>query len=244
MPLAQYAGRERLGYMISAANLGIENKARIASRSVQGLSDFEKSRLSTIHRRGTLLFVEGQQALGVFLVVAGAVKVSISSARGRVLILRIAQPGDLLGVKSTLLGLPYEATAETLRQCRTVFIPQAEFHALHHRDEQFREAVLAALGHYVSTLIDATRRLMLSETAAEKLAWLLLKWCDEHGVVEPRGIRIRNEFTQEEMANMICASRETVTRLLGEFRRHGFIQMAANNLFINNRRGLESIGAI
>jgi CRP/FNR family transcriptional regulator, cyclic AMP receptor protein len=232
--------------MRSATNLGIDNKARMfeTSRPVQSLIDFENARLSTIHPRGALLFVEGQEAQGVFVVVAGAVKISISSALGRVLILRIARPGDLLGVKSTLLGLPYEATAETLRQCRTVFIPQAEFLALHHRDEHFREAVLEALGRYVSTLIDATRRLMLSETAAEKLARLLLKWCDEQGVVEPRGIRVRNDFTQEEMASMICASRETVTRLLGAFSRHGLIQMTANNVFINNRRGLESIGAI
>lgn len=231
--------------MRSAANPGIENEARRSqtSRPAQVLNDFENARLSTIHPRGTLLFVEGQQAHGVYLVVAGAVKVSISSAQGRILILRIAQPGDLLGVKSTLLGLPYEATAETLRQCRTVFIPHAEFMALHEQNEHVRQAVLGALGNYVSTLIDATRRLMLSETAAEKLARLLLKWCDERGVVEPRGIRVRNDFTQEEIANMICASRETVTRLLGEFSRHGLIQMAANNVFINNRRGLEAMGA-
>jgi CRP/FNR family cyclic AMP-dependent transcriptional regulator len=231
--------------MRSAANFGIANKSQEFQvvRPVESLRDFGSAKLSTIHPRGTRLFTEGQQVQGVYLVVAGAVKVSISSAQGRVLILRIARPGDLLGVKSTLLGLPYEATAETLRQCRTVFIPQAEFISLHNRDEQLRQAVLGALGGYVSSLIEATRRLMLSETAAEKLAGLLLKWCDEHGVVEPRGIRVRNDFTQEEMANMICTSRETVTRLLGEFSKHGLIQMAANNVFINNRRGLESIGA-
>jgi cAMP-binding proteins - catabolite gene activator and regulatory subunit of cAMP-dependent protein kinases len=230
--------------MRSAGNLAIENEARTfqTARPVHGLSDFENARLSTIHPRGTLLFVEGQRAHGVYLVVAGAVKVSISSARGRMVILRIGQPGDLLGVKSTLLGLPYEATGETLRQCRTVFIPKAEFMALYDRDEHVRQLVLRALGDYVSSLIDATRRTVLSETAAEKLARLLLKWCDERGIVEPHGIRISNELTQQEMANMICASRETVTRLLGKFSRHGLIQMTANNVFINNRRGLESIG--
>src|SRR5689334_12457249 len=175
--------------MRSAANLGIQNKGRMFETltPTNGLTDFEDVRLSTIHPRGTLLFVEGQQAHGVFVVVAGAVKVSISSAQGRVLILRIAQPGDLLGVKSTLLGLPYEATAETVRQCRTVFIPQAEFIALHDRDEHVKQAVLGSLGDYLSSLIEATRRLMLSETTAEKLARLLLKWCDEHGVVEGGG---------------------------------------------------------
>jgi CRP/FNR family transcriptional regulator len=231
--------------MRSAAKFGIENESSAfqTSKQVPFLNDFEHAKLSTIHPRGTLLFIEGQPAQGVYLVVAGAVKVSISSAQGKVLILRIAQPGELLGVKSTLLHSPYEASAETLRQCRTVFIPQAEFIALHDRDEHVRQAVLVSLGHYVSSLLEATRRLMLSETAAEKLARLLLMWCDERGIVEPRGIHVRNEFTQEEMANMIRASRETVTRLLGEFSRHGLIQVAANSLFITNRRGLESIAA-
>jgi CRP/FNR family cyclic AMP-dependent transcriptional regulator len=230
--------------MRSATTLEIENNALTfqTARPIQALSDFQNARLSTIHPRGTLLFVEGQQAHGVYLVVAGAVKVSISSAQGKVLILRIAHPGDLLGVKSTLLGLSYEATGETLRQCRTVFIPRAEFIALHERDEHVRQLALRALGDYVTSLIDATRRLMLSETAAEKLARLLLKWCDEHGIVELRGIRIRNELTQQEMANMIGASRETVTRLLGEFSRRGLLQVVANNVFISDRRRLESIG--
>ncbi|HSB27858.1 MAG TPA: Crp/Fnr family transcriptional regulator [Pyrinomonadaceae bacterium] len=232
--------------MRSAANLEINQNtsALRMPRPTHALSDFENAKLSTIHPRGTFLFSEGQPAQGVYLVVAGTVKVSISSAQGRVLILRIAQPGDLLGIKSTLFGFPYEATAETLRQCRTVFIPQAEFIALHNQDERLREAVLRALGSYLSSLIEATRRLMLSETAAEKLARLLLKWCDDHGVIEPHGIRVRNEFTQEEIANMICASRETVTRLLGEFSKNGLIQLTSNTVFVSDRRGLESIGAI
>src|SRR5262245_60604746 len=138
--------------MRSAANFGSENKSQVLrSAQVRVLSNFESAKLSTIHPRGTVLFIEGQPANGVYRGIAGAVKVSISAAQGRVLILRIAEAGELLGVKSTLLGLPYEATAETLRQCRTVFIPQAEFIALHDRDEHVRQTVLASLGHYVSS---------------------------------------------------------------------------------------------
>jgi CRP/FNR family transcriptional regulator len=213
------------------------------SRWAHGFAEFENARLSTIHPDGTFLFTEGQPARGVYLVLGGCAKVFISSAQGKILIIRIARAGDLLGINSTVTGLPYEATAETSKHCRTVFIPRSEFIALYARDEHVREVVLRALGRYVSALIEATRRLMLAETAAEKLASLLLKWCDESGVVEPDGIRVIHEFTQEEVAQMICASRETVTRLLGEFSKRGLIRVTASSLFISDHRGLEDIAS-
>lgn len=202
--------------------------------------EFLETRLSTVHPPGTILFYEGQTATGVYLVLMGSAKVSISSSQGKILILRIAQTGDLLGVNSTMTGLPYEATAATLKRCRTVFIPRHEFMNMHAQDAALQEIVLRSLGRYVSALIQATRELTLSDTAAEKLAHLLLRWCGEYGVVERRGIRITNEFTQEEIAQMICTSRETVTRLLSEFTKRGLIQMSSNTLFVRSRIGLES----
>src|SRR5688572_18135826 len=70
--------------------------------------------LSSLHRRGAVLFSEGQQARGVYVLRAGRAKVSISSSEGKVWILRIAQPGDLLGLNSALKDSPYEATVEAI----------------------------------------------------------------------------------------------------------------------------------
>jgi CRP/FNR family cyclic AMP-dependent transcriptional regulator len=233
--------------MRSLANLESDQTPRELTPSkspAHCFPSFEDTRLSSIHPRGTVLFTEGQQARGVYLVLAGSAKVSISSAQGKVLILRIAQRGDLLGVNSTLTGKPYEATAETLKQCRTVFFPRAEFVSMHTENEDVREFVLRAFSRHVSEMIDSTRRLLLSQTAPEKFARLLLKWCDEHGVVEQGGILLVNHFTQEEIGQMICTSRETVSRLFGEFARGRIISVTSNTIVVRNREALENIGAI
>ena len=204
---------------------------------------FDQARIRTIHPDGTLLFNEGQQAVGVYLVLGGIAKVSISSPQGKLLIIRVARAGELLGISETMTGLPYQATAQAWRKCTTSFIPHAEFIALQQRDGRLREQVQVALSRDVVELLGITCRLMLAETAAEKLASLFLRWCDEFGSVEPHGIRLVWEFTHEDVAQMICVSRETVTRLLGDFSKRGLVFVTGNSLLVRDLRSLEEIAA-
>lgn len=197
--------------------------------------------ISTIHPRGTVLFAEGDDARGVYLLLSGSVKVSLSSAQGKVFILRIAKPGDLLGINSTMSGKPYEATAETINHCRAIFIPLRDFSSLYNHNEDVREFVLEAFSQNVSEMIDFSRRLLLSETAEEKLARLILKWCREIGSFEAGGVRVIHNFTQEEIGQMICASRETVSRLFKEFARREVLTTSTNFLLIHNLGALENI---
>jgi CRP/FNR family transcriptional regulator, cyclic AMP receptor protein len=229
--------------MLKTADLNIDrvNEGWLSNAACN--SFLEQSRINTIHRDGSVLFTEDQPAKGVYLVLGGIAKVSISSPQGKLMIIRVAQAGELLGINATMTGLPYQATAETWRKCSTSFMPRAEFIALQRRDEHFREQVQIAVSRYVVELFGITRRLLLAETAAEKLANLLLKWCDELGSVEPCGIRILWEFTHEDIAQMICVSRETVTRLLGEFHNRGLILITRNILLVCEPQGLEEIAA-
>lgn len=78
---------------------------------VRGLDNVK---VGKYYPHGSVLFVEGQQPRGVYVLCEGRAKVSIASAEGKTLVLRIAQSGDLLGINATLTGEPYGATAETL----------------------------------------------------------------------------------------------------------------------------------
>ena len=240
MDFAVLVGEER-AHMLKTADLNPDmvNEGWLSKAACKSFID--QSRINAIHRDGAVLFAEGQPAKGVYLVLGGTAKVSISSPQGRLLTIRVAQAGELLGINATMTGLPYQATAQTFRKCTTSFMPRAEFMALQRRDDQLREQVQVAVSRYVVELFGITRRLLLAETAAEKLANLLLKWCDEFGSVEPGGIRILWEFTHEDIAQMICVSRETVTRLLGEFQRRGLILITRNILLVCEPQGLEEI---
>lgn len=199
-----------------------------------------KLKVSKSYPRGSVLFAEGQQSRGMYVLSEGRAKVSIGSAEGKTLVLRIAQPGDLLGVNAAITGEPYNATVETIERCRIEFISSRDLLNLLERDKQACLSVARALGHTLSRIVDHSRLLFLSQSATEKLARLLVRWCDELGERTPQGIEINSGLTHEEMAQMICASRETVTRVLNEFKRGHILGHVNGTILVRNRTALEA----
>ena len=205
---------------------------------VRGL---DKLKLSKYYPRGSVLVTEGHRSPGVYVLCEGRAKVSIASAEGKIFVLRIAEVGDLLGVNSALTGRPSEATVETLERCRIDFVSREDLLKLLDRDKKACLGVAHALSAKLSGVMEHARLLLLSESASEKLARLLVRWCDQHGKRTAQGIRINSGLTHEEMAQMICASRETVTRVLGEFKRKHIVSLVGSAIFVRNRKALESV---
>ena len=205
---------------------------------VRGLDDLK---ISKYFARGSVLFVEGQRPRGVYVLCEGRAKVSIGSADGKTLILRIAQPGDLLGVNAVLSGEPYSATAETIERCRIDFISRQDLLKLLERDKKACLGVAHALGHTLSRVIQQSQLLFVSQSATEKVARLLIRWCDELGKRTPEGIEINSGLTHQEMAQMICTSRETVTRVLNEFKRGQIVGLFNGTILVRNRKALATV---
>src|SRR5215467_744577 len=82
---------------------------------------------SAAYPKGATLFVEGQPARGVFILCSGRVKLSTSSADGKTLILRIAEPGEVLGLPATVTGTSYELTADIIEPAQANFIARNDF---------------------------------------------------------------------------------------------------------------------
>ena len=226
--------------MLNAQNLVHEDGANGPCDSpISGVRGLDNVKVGKYYPRGSVLFVEGQQPRGVYVLCEGRAKVSIASAEGKTLVLRIAQSGELLGINATLTGQSYGATVETLERCRIDFIPGEALLRLLNRDKKACLRVAQVLSGKLSAVVDHTRLLFLSQSASEKLARLLVRWCDEDGKRTAHGIRISLGLTHEEMAQMICASRETVTRLLADLKRKQIVSLADNAIFIRNRKALE-----
>lgn len=235
--------------MLSSKNLqreqGSSKSAELPCDSpMREVRGFDEVKLSKYYPRGAVLFVEGQRPRGVYLLCEGRAKVSISSAEGKTLVLRIAQSGDLLGLNSALTGLPYDATVATLENCRIDFVSRSDFTKLLDRSKTARVRLSEALSSQLGEVIERARSLLLSKSAAEKLARLLLKWCDELGKPTPQGIRLNHGLTQEEIAQMICASRETVSRLLTELKRKQIVRLNGTGIFVRNRAALELVAGM
>jgi CRP/FNR family transcriptional regulator len=85
------------------------------------------------------------------------------------------------------------------------------------------------------------RALALSDSVAEKLARLLLNWLKRAGRQTEQGAHLKLALTHAEIAQMIGVTRETVTRLLGEMRSKGVIQLKGSNLVIKDKAALEDM---
>jgi CRP/FNR family transcriptional regulator, cyclic AMP receptor protein len=190
--------------------------------------------------KGATLFVEGQAPRGVFILCSGKVKLSTSSADGKTLILRISDPGEVLGLPATVTGKPYELTADVVEPCQANFITRADFLNFLREYGEAALRVAQQLGETYHAAISEMRTIGLSHSAGEKLARFLLEWSAGHQ--EDKGqTRLKLTLTHEEIAQMIGTSRETVTRLFADFKKKQLLQIKGASLIIQNKSGLEEL---
>lgn len=190
--------------------------------------------LNSLHGRGAVLFAEGEPARGVYILRSGRATVSISSSEGRIVMLRMAEAGDVLGLNSVLQNCSYDTTVKTLEACRTDFISRIELIALMQQSQTGAQAILKLLSRELTELTDRAKLLLLPQTAAGRLAKLLLDWSNGNGSVD-------KAFTHEEIAQMIRSSRETVTRLLAALGRQQVIRVTSDSILIRDHLALERI---
>jgi CRP/FNR family transcriptional regulator, cyclic AMP receptor protein len=204
------------------------------------LQEFEKIKYASAYPPGAVLFVEGQAPRGVYLICAGRVKLTTTSRDGKTLILRIASAGELLGLHATVSGKAYELTAETLQACQLDFIKRDDFLKFlqNHGDACLNAA--QHLSHNVQNAYEMIRSLGLSHSVSERMARLLLEWSDD-GEQTKDGLRIKIALTHEEIAQLIGTSRETVTRVLSEFRQKKFAELHGSTLMIRDKEALERL---
>jgi CRP/FNR family cyclic AMP-dependent transcriptional regulator len=205
--------------------------------ALQRLSEITSS---ATYPKGATLFVEGQVARGVFILCAGHVKLSTSSFDGRTLILRISEPGDLLGLPATISGRPYEVTADVIEPTQANFISRTDFLSFLREYGEAALRVAQELSETYQSAFAEMRTIGLSHSAREKLARFLLDWSAQHPS-ENGATRFSLTLTHEEIAQMIGASRETVTRLFADFRKKNLLHFKGSSVTINDKLGIERL---
>ncbi len=206
---------------------------------LQSLRATNTGNLNSLHGRGRVLFTEGEQARGVYILRTGRAAVSISSREGRVVMLRLAQPGDVLGLNSVLQNCSYDTTVKTLEPCRTDFIPRAELIDLMQQSHAAVQSILNIVSQELTEITNRTKLLLLPQTVSNRLAKLLLEWSKKNGSDTSATVRLDRTFTHEEIGQMICSSRETVTRLLANLGKDKVIRITSDSILILDRCALE-----
>ena len=225
----------------------VDNAQKLAP-AVKTLGDFppslvdalEREAITTTYPTGAVLFAEGQAPRGVFIVRRGRVKLSICGSDGRTLILRIVDAGCPLGVAAVVSGRPYEATAETQEPCEVSFLRQCDLLRLMRLHGELALWVTQHISQDYAGTCREIRDLILSDSASEKLARLLVGWLDQNTDAQNPS-QMKMALTHEEIGQMIGTSRETVSRLFAGFKKQHLIQQNGCTLVIPNRLALESL---
>src|SRR5262245_5849177 len=189
----------------------------------EAVTKLQAIKATSVYPRGTMLCLEGQSPRGVYVLCTGRAKLSTTSSDGKSIILRIAEPGEVLGLTAAVSNSPYEATVETLEQTQANFISQTDFSRFLKDYPEVGMKVAQQLTHNCKCAYAEIRSLGLSNSVPEKIAKLLLGWA-EHPLQfstpkKSQEISIRVTLTQEEIAQFVGTSRETVSRVLSDFKK-------------------------
>lgn len=178
----------------------------------------------TICPAGTILIRAEQPGEGAYVILEGTVKVHVEQADGSNVILAILGPGQIVGEMSLTDSLDCSATVVTLEESRVLWIDRARFQTCLETIPELQRNVIRILSSRLR-LANAQIQALATLDAAGMVARQLLAFAKEYGQQIEAGTLIPIRLTQDDLADLVGASRVHVNRVLTEYRRRGVLSV-------------------
>ena len=230
----------RVGQANGACRERLSPSGFLSALAPSAVSAFGAIKVTTTYPAGAVLFVEGEEPRGAFVLMSGRAKLSICSANGKVMILRIAKPGEVLGLHAVVSSTGFQATAETIEPCQVSFVRRDEFLRFLSKNPQASLEAARQLSASYQDACEQLRAIGLCDSARKRVARFMLEWA-ENGEPREDGIRTTLTLTHEEIGQLIGTSRETITRALGDFKTRRWIQIKGSMLLLKNVAALKDL---
>jgi CRP/FNR family cyclic AMP-dependent transcriptional regulator len=183
------------------------------------------ARLSTVSLgRGETLFREGDPGDALHVVADGKVKICRTSSDGRENVLAILGPGDLLGELAIFDSQRRGATAAAVTDSTLATLAKDDFHAWLAEYPAVASSLLHALAVRLRQTNEAMADLVFADVPG-RIAKTLLGLAERFGEADGEGVRVAHDLTQEELAQLVGASRETVNKALSDFAARGWLRL-------------------
>ena len=194
---------------------------------------FDGLKTTVSYRKEEVIFDEGARCHSVFAVCDGSVKLTTASSSGRVLLLRVAHPGEMLGLAEAVAGPAlYECSGTAAKPSILAVISREMFLRFISSYPEAGVALTVALSEQYKLAQRETKFLAFGETSTIRLARRLLDWAAELGEAGANGVHVPLPMTHTELAQAIGSTRETVTRVLGNLTHDGLIERRADGVVI------------
>jgi CRP/FNR family cyclic AMP-dependent transcriptional regulator len=174
--------------------------------------------------RGSSVFREGDQGDQLYFIVSGKIKLGRTTEDGRENLLGILGPGDLFGELALFDPSPRTATATAVSGTRLGSLKNEDLRTLLETHSEFSAQLLQALARRLRRTNESLADLVFSDVPG-RVAKALLDLADRFGQPATEGTLVAHELTQEELAQLVGASRETVNKALAEFVERSWVRL-------------------
>jgi CRP-like cAMP-binding protein len=182
-------------------------------------------------RKGQSLFKEGDDGDNLYVVSNGKVKLGTKSPDGRENLLMILGPGDMFGELSLFDSGPRTATATAVTDSKLLTLGQDKVIPWVREHPEVSLQLLARLASRLRRTNEVVGDLVFSDVPG-RVAKALIDLGVKFGEKRPEGLFVNHDLTQEELAQLVGASRETVNKALADFAQRGWLRLEARSVMI------------
>lgn len=190
------------------------------------------------YKAHTDIFHAGDQGATMYIVLAGAVKIFVPAIDGREVVLAVHRSGDLLGEMSLLDDEPRSASATTIEETEMFSLRRSDFLKVLNEHPEAQRAIIEVLVERLRATNQSIQDAYLLDVPG-RLARRLLLIAHEHGVRTERGTELGLRVSQQELANMIGASRVAVNKQLQAWRQQNIVDVNRQRVTILDEASLE-----
>jgi CRP/FNR family transcriptional regulator len=183
--------------------------------------------------RGERLFAEGDAGDKLYIILEGKIKLTKAAPDGRENLLSVHGPGEMFGELSLFDPIPRTSSATAVTSARLAGLAHDDLRTWLSSRPEVAMHLLQALAQRLRRINEVKADLVFTDVPG-RVAKALLDLADRFGVLTPEGVQVNHDLTQEELAQLVGASRETVNKALADFTARGWIQLAAKSVLVTD----------
>lgn len=220
--------------MLSISNFDFESDKILSSLSQTNRSYFLGKAEQLTFKKGKLIFYHGGIPTGVFLIKSGRAKIYKTGIEGKDQIFYIYKKGDLFGYHGLLCNEKYEDSCEVLEDCTVWFVSKPDFEHLMTKIPRLKMLLIQNMSHEFGVLVN-TITILAQKPLRERLALYLLVLNERYDTVNNR---TQINLPREDLANIIGTVRESLGRILKEFKEEKLICINNKSIEIIDFKGM------
>ncbi|ADG80504.1 Transcriptional regulator, Crp/Fnr family OS=Tsukamurella paurometabola (strain ATCC 8368 / DSM/ CCUG 35730 / CIP 100753 / JCM 10117 / KCTC 9821 / NBRC 16120 / NCIMB 702349 / NCTC 13040) OX=521096 GN=Tpau_3932 PE=4 SV=1 [Tsukamurella paurometabola] len=187
--------------------------------------------------RGHVIFSEGEPGDRLYIILSGKVKLGRRSPDGRENLLSVMGPSDMFGEMSIFDPGPRTSSATTITEVRAMTMDREALRAWIRDRPEIAEQLLRVLARRLRRTNNNLADLIFTDVPG-RVAKQLLQLAQRFGTHENGALRVTHDLTQEEIAQLVGASRETVNKALADFAHRGWLRLEGKSVVITDSERL------